>query len=196
MDAPTPTNPLAFLTLGAAAAALSRLGLPQGLALSAALATALFVAIRREPVRQHLGAAVTGALVVVLSARLAHTGVAGLLMTLAALGVVGGAAIGWRSPAPARPGFRFLREDFFEFCGFVGVLAAFPAVLAFGINGAADWVGRLAFELAFLGAWVLLPMSASAWGVGRLVRARRATSPSDIALAPTGDVGSPVVSER
>jgi hypothetical protein len=176
---------LAFLTLGAAAAALSSLGLPQSLAVSAALAAALFVAIRREPVRQHLGAAVVGAAVVVLSVRLVHGGVAGLLMTLAAIGVVGGAVIGWRGPAAARPGFRFLREDFFEFCGFVGVLAAFPAVLAFGVNGAADWVGRLAFELAFVGSWVLLPMSASAYGVGRLARSRHGSPTTGIASIPT-----------
>src|SRR3954467_7396345 len=113
MEAPNPTHPLAFLTLGAAAAALSRLGLPQGLAVSAALAAALFVAIRRQPARQHIAAALVGAAVVVLSARFVHAGVAGLLTTLTALGVVGGAVIGWRSPAPARPGFRFLREDFF-----------------------------------------------------------------------------------
>jgi hypothetical protein len=182
MDAPSPTHPLAFLTLGAAAAALSRLGLPRGLATSAALAALLFVAIRRDPIRQHLGAAMLGAAVVVLSTRLFHLGVTGLLTTLVVLGVVGGAVIGWRGPAAARPGFRFLREDFFEFCGFVGVLAAFPAVLAFGVNGAADWVGRLAFELAFLGSWVLFPMSASAYGVGRLGRHRRG-SPSP-AIAP------------
>ena len=161
--------------------------------MSAALATALFVSIRREPARQHLGAAIVGAVVVVLSTRLVHAGVAGLLMTLAALGVVGGAVIGWRSPAPAYPGFRFLREDFFEFCGFVGVLAAFPAVLAFGVNGAADWVGRLAFELAFVGSWALLPMCASAYGVGRLARRRRELQTSRVASASPSSLHPPAV---
>jgi hypothetical protein len=96
--------------------------------------------------------------------------VAGILTTLVAIGVVGGSVIGWRSPVSARPGFRFLREDFFEFCGFVALLAAFPTVIAVGINGAADWVGRLAFQLAFLGSWALLPMCASAYGIGQLTR--------------------------
>lgn len=56
MEARGSTNPLAYLTIGAAAATQSMLGLPQRLDLSAALATALFVAIWRKPAGQHLGA--------------------------------------------------------------------------------------------------------------------------------------------
>ncbi|HEY4216833.1 MAG TPA: hypothetical protein VGM67_06820 [Gemmatimonadaceae bacterium] len=165
-DVHSATNPLAFVTIGAASAALFGLGLPQHLAVSSAIVTALFVAIRRKPMLQHAGAAVGGAMVTLYVPRLLHLSIWGYFGTLVALGVVTGVVIGWRSAAPARPGFRFLREDFFEFCGFVGVLAAFPAVLAFGINGASDWVGRLAFELAFMGAWVLMPLCATAFGVG------------------------------
>jgi hypothetical protein len=165
MESDSPTHAGTYLALGAAAAALSMLALPRGASVSVIVCALLFVLLRRRPRGSYLAAATAGGVLTLLASHLISSAPEVLLLVLFLLGVLTGVALGLRVTRDALPGFRFFREDFLEFCGFVGLLAAFPAILAAGIRGAADLAGQLAFELAFLGVCVLLPLTALGHGV-------------------------------
>jgi len=145
MDADVPSHPMAYAPLGAAVALLPFLGVPIDIAVSAGLTALLYAWLRRAAVVAHLSAMTLGALTVFGLLRLASWNINIVIPALAVLGIVCGIALRVRSRAAAWPGFRFFREDFLEFCALVGLVASFPAVMTFGVVGAADWVGRIAF---------------------------------------------------
>jgi hypothetical protein len=151
-------HPFVYSTLGATATVAMLFHAADHLGRGVIVCGLLFALVRYNGRWQYFVASALGAAVTWIVIRFLTGGPEVLLALLFVGGVVLGTVAGFWFAASDLPGFRFFREDFLEFCGSVGLISAFPAIFTIGIGAAADVAGRLAFELAFLGACALAPL--------------------------------------
>lgn len=184
-DLDTPDARHAWLW-GATAMGLRFLGFPTSTAVAAAIAGVLILALPKTHRRDVILGGLIGAAAVYLGVRLLFTWVLGLLgnpqatgdaalLSIMAVGVVGGLLSGWSGQVVTLPGLRAFRILFLELCVLTGLLGGFFLLPSRQFTGAADAGGRVTFAAALVVLFTMIPA-----GIAHLIAARiaRAVRPS------------------